>query len=295
MLYPLSYRGVATLYHEAWYDSAHMGGSFDLKSGAKMPMLGFGTSQLRGDTCVRAIQDALSIGYRHIDTADMYGNHREVGEGIRAAGVPREEIFVTTKVGRDHLGAQDVREQSARFLEELGLSYIDLLLIHWPNASIPLSETLGAMEELRGEGMVRAIGVSNFTEHHLEDARAAGFSIDANQVEVHPSFNQSHLRAYCREHGIAVIAYAPLGRGSDLQSRLLQQVAEKYGVSTAQISLAWLMTRGVAVIPRSQRREHIEDSFQAQELQLAEEDLAAIDDMEQGERIFAPSFNEFDY
>lgn len=266
-----------------------------LKNGLEMPALGFGTSQLKGEVCVHAIVDAVAVGYRHIDTADLYGNHREVGEGIKRAEVQREELFVTTKVTRDSLSADGVKSAVARFLEELQLTYIDLLLIHWPNKAVPVSETLGAMESLRAAGTIRAIGVSNFTEHHLDDARAAGFEIVANQVEVHPTFNQAKLRSYCAAQRIAVIAYAPLGRGSDLDLPLLRELAEKYGVSTAQVSLNWLLSRGVAAIPRSSKRVHMEDSFNAQNWRMDESDLSRIDALEQGERIFEPSTHEFDY
>lgn len=266
-----------------------------LKKGNHMPAMGFGTSQLKGDVCIGAIVDAIAVGYRHIDTADMYGNHREVGEGIRRSGIPREALFVTTKVRRDDLRAPAVTESVNRFLEELGLSYIDLLLIHWPDKGVPIGETLAALEALRTQGIVRAIGVSNFTRHHLEDALATGTDIEANQVEVHPTFNQKDLRTYCAEKSIVVVAYAPLGRGSDLSHPVLTELARKYGVSVAQVALNWLLSRGVAVIPRSSKRGHMEDSLRAQDWRMDDADLERIDALKQGERIFAPSFHEFDY
>lgn len=269
--------------------------TIQLKNGMSLPVIGFGTSQLKGEVGVRSVQEAIEVGYRHIDTADMYGNHREVGQGIKNSGIAREQLFVTTKVSRDDLTADAVRTATQRFLEELQLSYVDLLLIHWPNKSVPLAETLGAMEEIRKAGLIRAIGVSNFTEHHLADAAATGIEVVADQVEVHPTFNQKPLREYCAGRGVAVIAYAPLGRGSELNALLLTDLAKKYGVSTAQISLNWLLSRGVAVIPRSSNRAHMEDSLRAQEWQMEEMDLVRIDALPQGERLFKPATHEFDY
>lgn len=266
-----------------------------LKNGMRLPAIGFGTSQLRGNVGIQSVADAIEVGYRHIDTADMYGNHAEVGEGIKRSGIQREELFVTTKIARDDLTADAVPAAMQRFLNELQLSYVDLLLIHWPNREVPIAETLGAMRALQEQGTTRAIGVSNFTEHHLDDIAKTGIEIVANQVEVHPAFNQTALRKYCGDHGIAVIAYAPLGRGKELNTPLLTELSQKYGVSTAQVSLNWLLSRGVAVIPRSSNREHMEDSLRAQAWQMAEADLARIDAMEQDERLFKPATHEFDY
>src|SRR3989344_2295650 len=189
--------------------------TFALKAGVAMPTLGFGTSRLTGMVGVGAVKTALEVGYRHLDTADSYGNHEAVAEGIKSSGVPREEIFLTTKIDGDDHAYKDVLSATERYLEELNTDYIDLLLIHGPNRAVPVGETLKGMQELKEAGKIRAIGVSNFTRHHLEDTFQTGVEVSVNQVETHPAFNQKDLREFCAEHGIIITAYAPLGRGAD--------------------------------------------------------------------------------
>ena len=260
-----------------------------------MPILGLGTSRLRGGACVSAVALALEVGYRHIDTAELYGNHEAIGEGLRRAGIARKDLFITTKVPPSALAREAVVASASRYLEELGVNYIDLLLIHWPNRSIPVAETLRAMEELRKKGVVRAIGVSNFTPHHLKDALATGIKVVNNQVELHPTFNQKELKKFCDGNNIVLTAYAPLGRGADLEVSLLRELAEKYGVSVPQVTLNWIMSRGIAAIPKSSGRAHLKDNFHAAVWKVEKGDIARIDALPQGARIFAPSSHEFDY
>jgi diketogulonate reductase-like aldo/keto reductase len=266
-----------------------------LNAEASMPLLGFGTWQLTGDACSRGVAEALRIGYRHIDTADAYGNHWEVAKGIADSGIKREDFFLTTKVWRTDLAHDSLLEAGNRFLSELNTEYIDLLLIHWPNREIPIEATLRAMEELRRAGKIRAIGVSNFTEHHLEDALMTGIEITNNQVEVHPTFNQAALRAYCKSKNISITAYSPLGRGRDLDLPVIKGIAEKYAKTPAQVALNWAMARGMAAIPKSSDFKRIKENYESASFELSDEDLQKMDALPQDKRMGKPAFADFDY
>ena len=269
--------------------------TLQLNNGTKMPALGLGTSQLRGEVCTRSVLEALYIGYRHIDTAEMYGNHEAIASALKRSSIPRQELFLTTKVPPSALGRETLTKSCERYLKELSIDYIDLLLIHWPNRNIPVEETLGAMEELKKSGKIRSIGVSNFTAHHLEDTLATGINIATNQVELHPTFSQQALQKFCNNKKIVLTAYAPLGRGADLELPLLRELAAKYNVSVPQVVLNWIIGRGIAAIPKSSSRGHLEDNFNTLKWKMEKEDVARIDALPQEERIFNPSFNEFDY
>ena len=267
-----------------------------LNDAAHIPVIGLGTWNLNGESCVESVETALTLGYRHIDTADAYGNHHEVAEGLRRAGIPREELFITTKLNlADGYARDTVLKSGERFLEELEISYIDLLLIHWPDRSFPFPETLGAMNELKKRGLVCALGVSNFTPHHLEDAFATGIEITNNQVELHPSFNQKVLREFCASKGIAITAYSPLGRKRDLELPLLKELAKKYSVSPAQVALNWILSHDMIAIPKSSHPERIKENFEAGTFTMDETDLRRIDEMPQGERVVWPTFGDFKY
>ena len=267
-----------------------------LNDAAHIPVIGLGTWNLNGESCVESVETALKLGYRHIDTADAYGNHSRVAEGIKRAGIPREELFITTKLPLSNGYARDtVLASGERFLKELGIEYIDLLLIHWPDRSFTFSETLGAMNELKTKGMVRALGVSNFTPHHLEDVFATGIEVSNNQVELHPSFNQKALREFCTSRGIAITAYSPLGRKQDLKLPLLVELAKKYSVSSAQIALNWVLARGMIAIPKSSNPERIKENLEADSFTMDEADLKRIEAIPQGERVVWPTFSDFQY
>lgn len=266
-----------------------------LNENAQIPILGFGTWQIKGADCTDAVKTALDVGYRHIDTADRYENHQSVGAGIKESGIAREDIFLTTKVWMDMLEPDAVRSDVSRFLDELQTDYIDLLLIHWPNREVPIADTIGVMEELKGAGSLRAIGVSNFTEHHLEDALATGHEVAVNQVEVHPGFPQHALRAFCKEHGIAVTAYSPLGRGEVLDMPLMKELAEKYEVGPGVIAINWILSRGMIAIPKAASTKHIENNFKALDFEMDVGDLDLIDQLHETGRVMDPSFADFDY
>lgn len=259
-----------------------------------IPILGFGTWPLKGDLCVEAVDVALRVGYRHIDTADGYENHRSVGRAIRESGIGRGEIFLTTKVRRDDLRRETVVAAGNRFAEELRTDYLDLLLIHWPNDAIPMAETFAGLQALKDAGVIRHFGVSNFTIGRLERALALTDGILANQVEFHPSLHQKELLDYCRSRDIAVTAYSPTAKGADLALPIIQEMAKKYARSASQVALTWLIGKGIVAIPRSASAAHIADNFAALAWELAPEDVERIDRAHANNRGTRPAFADFD-
>lgn len=266
-----------------------------LNADVSIPILGFGTWNLGGETCYKAVTEALKAGYRHIDTADRYNNHREVGKAIADSGISRKELFITSKTFYDELNADKVLENGKRFLDELRVDYLDLMLIHWPNRNVPIEETLGALERLREDGIIRAIGVSNFTIHHLQDALKTGIEVVNNQVELHPSFNQTELKEFCDSNNIVLTAYSPLGMGEELQNETVLKLSQKYSVSPAQVILNWITSRGIVAIPKSTNPENIKDNLNSLNWEMEKEDLEQMNNILQKPRLLAPAFNEFDY
>ena len=256
----------------------------DMK-GTRVPALGLGTWQLSGGACIEAVSEALGLGYRHIDTAQMYGNEAEVGRALRGSGVPRDEIFLTTKVAPGNLAAADVRRSTEESLRRLGLDHVDLLLIHWPSGEAPLGETLGAMEALRDAGKTRFIGVSNFNVALIDEAiERHGADLLCNQVEYHPFLSQRAVLAALSRRGMMLTAYAPLARGAVGRDATLAAIARRLGKSPAQIALRWLIEQdGVAAIPKAARREHLAANIDIFDFSLAAEDRTAID-ARRGER-----------
>lgn len=250
---------------------------------------------MRGDECVRAVLTALEVGYRHIDTADVYGNHKDVAKAIKESGLAREELFITTKIPWDLLRAPDVLENFNRYLDELDMSYVDLFLVHWPNKQIPILDTLGAMNQLKQEGKVKAVGVSNFTSHHLQDALTTGHKITLNQVELHPTFNQLELQVFCKARNITMTAYSPLGRGEDLAHPAILELAKKYGVSPAQVILNWIISRGIVAIPKSANPQRIEDNYKSVSWEMEKIDIEKVNNISQQPRILNRPNSEFDY
>jgi 2,5-diketo-D-gluconate reductase B len=254
-----------------------------------MPKLGLGTWALRGAECARAVADAIGLGYRHIDTAEMYGNEEAVGQGIRDAGLPREQLFVTTKVWWENLATPDRALEAS--LARLGTPYVDLFLIHWPNPAVPLAPTLAMMQVLKERGLCRAIGVANFTPRLLREALATGAPIAANQVEYHVMLGQEPLLALCRENGIALTAYSPLGKGGLTDDPVLARIGARHGVTGAQVALAWLLGQEmVAAIPKSGRAENMRANLAALSLTLDDEDRAAIAALPKDSRFVNPAF-----
>ncbi len=267
--------------------------TFTLSNETEIPAIGLGTWKLRRRKARKAVEKALELGYRHIDTADAYSNHKEIGKTLAESNIPRKDLFITTKVWRNDLRKNEVVKAGNRFLEELQTDYTDLLLVHWPNSSVPVEETLSGMQTLRKAGKVKAIGVSNFTIDHLKNALDTGVRITANQVEFHPSLNQKRLQEFCDKKGIRVIAYSPIAQGQDLRLDIIKELAKKYDLAPAQIILNWHYREGRVSIPRSKDPKHLEQNLKALEFELEKEDIQKIDHAKQNSRLIAPHFHEF--
>jgi 2,5-diketo-D-gluconate reductase B len=256
-----------------------------------IPRLGLGTWQLEGEVAREAVRDALELGYRHIDTARMYGNEREVGEGLRDAGVAREDVWVTTKVWHDDLEPDRLRRSAEASLSDLGLDRVDLLMIHWPNAGVRLGDTLAALHRVRQDGMAQHIGVCNFPTTLLREALAE-FPIACDQVEYHVYLSQRAVLDVAHAHGVTVTAYSPLGSGGLLGDPVLASIAELRGASPAQVALRWLLDQsGVAAIPRSTSHENRAANLAALDLApLTYEERSKLDGLARGRRFTNPSF-----
>jgi 2,5-diketo-D-gluconate reductase B len=231
--------------------------------GARIPLVGLGTWELRGRVCSRVVEQALRLGYRHVDTAQLYENEREVGEGLRASGVRRNEVFVTTKIWPTHFAPRELERAARECLARLRLTEVDLLLLHWPNPQIPLPETLGALCKVKRDGLTRHIGVSNFTVALIEQAvRASSEPLVCDQVECHPFLDQSKVIAACRAHGMATVAYSPIARGNARNDEVLKRIGQAHGKTATQVCLRYLVQQDIVVIrapanwsdcPRTQR------------------------------------------
>ncbi len=246
-------------------------------NGAKIPLVGLGTWQLRGRACARIVEQALRLGYRAIDTAEMYDNERDIGEGFRASGIKRGEVFVTTKIWPNHFAPRELERAARDCLVRLRLSEVDLLLLHWPNPQVPLAETIGALCKVKRDGLTRHIGVSNFTLALIEQARAAASEpLVCDQVECHVFLDQSKLIAGCRKHGMAVVAYSPLARGDLRRDPVLARVARAHGKSAAQICLRFLVQQDIAVIPRTSKLERLSENAAIFDFTLSDEEMRDI-------------------
>jgi diketogulonate reductase-like aldo/keto reductase len=249
-------------------------------NGAKIPAIGLGTWELRGRSCARLVEQALKLGYRHIDTAQAYDNEREVGEGLRASRVRRDEVFVTTKVWTTHFAPNDLERSTRESLTKLRLSEVDLLLLHWPNPHVPLTETLGALAHVKQLGMARHIGVSNFTVALIEEAVAAcPEPLVCDQVEYHPYLDQSKVRDGCARHGLAVVAYSPIAKGRIKNDPTLAQIGQTHGKTPAQVCLRWLVQQNVSAIPRTSRIERLSENIDIFDFALSDDEMALISQM----------------
>ena len=260
-----------------------------LNNGVKMPWLGFGVFIVQeGEEVVNSVKTALEVGYRSIDTAAIYGNEEGVGKAIAESNVPREELFVTTKVWNGDQGYESALAAFETSLNKLGLDYLDLYLIHWPVPSKGLYlETWKALEKLYKDGRVRAIGVSNFNVNHLEDLLAnCEIKPMVNQVEYHPVFNQKELRDFCQKNEIQLEAWSPLMQGGLLNDPVLVEIANKYHKSTAQVILRWDIQTGVVTIPKSIKPHRITENADIFDFELTQEDLNQISTLNQNKRQF---------
>ena len=259
--------------------------------GHSVPALGFGTWQLKGDAATDSVLDALDIGYRHLDTAQIYKNEAEVGKALAESAVPRGDVFLTTKVWRDHLAPDDVRASFAESLHKLGTDYVDLLLIHWPNDEVRLEQTLEAMLGLREEGTARLIGVSNFPPAQVRRALAVVPDLACNQVEHHVFLGQDSLRALVEAHGMMITAYSPIAQGQVLSNETLGRIGARYGKSAGQVALRWLVQQArTAAIPKASSHEHRVANFDIFDFTLGADEMAEIGDLEKGRRLVDPGF-----
>lgn len=258
-----------------------------LNDGRSIPQLGFGVFKVPPAETAAAVGEALAVGYRHVDTAEMYGNERGVGEAIRAAGLERDEVFVTSKLDNGLHRFDDVRPALERTLSELGLEQLDLFLIHWPLPSRyggDFVSTWKAMIELWREGLTRSIGVSNFEVAHLERlARDSDVTPAVNQIELHPHLLNGEVGGWCEAHGIAIEAWAPIARAAVLGEPVIVSIAERLGRTPAQVVLRWHIQRGRIVFPKSVTPARIAENFQLFDFELGDADMAAIDGLDRGE------------
>jgi diketogulonate reductase-like aldo/keto reductase len=250
---------------------------FVTANGATLPMIGLGTWELKGRSCARTVEQALRAGYKLIDTAEIYDNERDVGDGVRASGLRRAEVFVTTKVWTEHLAPRELERATKASLARLRLSEVDLLLIHWPNPRIPLAETIGALCKMKRAGFARHIGVSNFTVALLDEAvKHTTEPLAVNQIEWHPHLDQTKVVAACRRHGMAVVAYSPMGRGAVLSEPVIREIAVAHGKSPAQISLRYIIQEGGVVVPRTARLDRLTENLAVFDFVLDEAEMVAI-------------------
>lgn len=263
----------------------------------EMPLLGLGTYKLREDECIRVVREAIEIGYRHFDTATLYENEEALGKALNdamAAGdVTRDELFITSKVWHTHHGADKVPEAFQTSMDKLGLDYLDLYLIHWPwPQGGKYVETFDKIAQMQGMGQIASIGVANFYEETLQQLIAgSGIVPVLNQVEMHPGFMQNDLREYHQEHDIISEAWAPLARGVVLNNPAIEKAAEAHNATPGQVVLAYMMDKGISVIPKSAKKERLQENFDTTNLDLTEDEIAAIDGLE-GQEGFGRMFND---
>ena len=258
-----------------------------LNDGNSIPLIGFGTYKLLGEDGVQAVADALTNGYRLIDTAAVYNNEVEVGRGIIASGIDRKEISITTKLSRQNLGYNQAKIAFHESLEKLGLEYVDMYLIHWPanaknytNWQKANADSWRALEELKADGLIKSIGVSNFWQEHLEALFHTANSIPAlNQIEFHPGYWQPDLTEYCKEKGIVVQSWSPLGKGKVFGNDLLKSIALKYTKSVSQICLRWIIQKEILVIPKSKNLNRIRENIDLFDFELSHAEMIAIDSL----------------
>ncbi len=246
-----------------------------------MPVIGLGTWKLTGKSCIRTMRMALELGYRHIDTAFIYGNQTEISTALKESSVDRSELFITSKIWKNSLTYEGVLDQADEILDQLGMDYVDLLLVHWPSIDVPIEETISAFGELAESGKARDIGVSNFTVDDLKGAlKASSTPISNNQIKFNPYEKPEEILNFCRDNDISITAYSPLARG-DIFGRdgVLDEIAEAKGKSNAQITLRWLLQKGMVVIPKASSSHHLQENLDLFDWELTREEMEKIDSL----------------
>ncbi|MEV7908642.1 aldo/keto reductase [Streptomyces anulatus] len=258
-----------------------------LNNGVEIPQLGFGTYQIKQDDTKEAVVAALEVGFRHIDTAEMYGNEKQVGQAVRASGLDRGEVFVTSKLNNGFHAHDDALKAFNRSLEDLEFDYLDLFLIHWPLPDVgDFVETWRAMEEIYRSGRAKAVGVSNFQPHHLRRLLEETETVPTvNQIEAHPYLTQDELRAFDAEHGIATEAWSPIAQGKVLDDPTITRIAGRHGRTPAQVTLRWHLQRGDIVFPKSVKRSRMEENFDVFGFDLGEDEIDQISRLNRDERV----------
>lgn len=260
---------------------------------SNIPAFGLGTFRLKDQVVIDSVTMGLELGYRLIDTAQIYGNEAEVGQAVAQSGVPRSELFLTTKIWTDNLGRNSLADSLQTSLDKLRTDYVDLVLVHWPSpaGAIPVAEYMGALADAKARGLTRRIGISNFTTALMREAiDAVGASeIATNQIELHPYLQNRKVVEFARSQGIHITSYMTLGYGKVLNDPVIQEVARQHGATPAQVALAWAMQQGYAVIPSSTKRANLQANLEAQRLQLTADDMARIATLDRGERLVDPA------
>lgn len=258
-----------------------------------LPSFGLGTFRLKGQTVIDSVRDALDVGYRAIDTAQIYENEADIGQALADSGVSRGELFLTTKIWTDNLSRDRLIPSLRESLRRLRVDHVDLTLIHWPSpkGAVPLRESLDALREAQAEGLTKQFGVSNFTIDLLKQSieLAGATNIATNQVEVHPYLQNRKLAVYAKEQGVHLTSYMTLAYGKVLKDPVIEDIARRHGATPAQVALAWALRQGYAVIPSSTQRANLASNLQAQKLELGEEDMARIATLDRGERLANPA------
>jgi 2,5-diketo-D-gluconate reductase A len=274
--------------------------AIELNDGTQIPQLGFGVFQIEAKETASAVRTALELGYRHIDTAEMYGNEKEVGEGIRQAGLDRADVFVTSKLNNGFHEPDAARRAFDGTLSALESDYVDLFLIHWPLPTLydgDFVSTWRVLEEFAADGRARSIGVSNFQPAHLDRLAKESSTVPAvNQVEIHPYFTNEDVRAYDEEHGIATEAWSPIAQGKVLDDPVITRIAESVGKTPAQVVLRWHIQRGDIVFPKSATPKRMKENFELFDFELDDADITAMADLDRGESgRTGPNPDQFDY
>ncbi|WP_410211351.1 2,5-didehydrogluconate reductase DkgB [Aquirhabdus sp.] len=260
----------------------------------KMPVIGLGTFRLKNQVVIDSVTNGLDVGYRHIDTAQIYGNEAEVGQAIATSGIARNDLYITTKIWTENLSRDKLIPSLKESLTKLKIDQLDLTLIHWPspNDALPVAEYVAALAEAKAQGLTKEIGVSNFTISQMQQAidTVGASEIATNQIELHPFLQNHKVVEFARQHGIHITAYMPLAYGTVMEDAVLKQIAATYGVTPAQVSLAWLLQQGFTVIPSSTKRENLISNLKADQIKLSEEQMQVIAALDRGERLVNPDF-----